>query len=154
MVPALGLTMLFSVSIGNSPLGNWSSCQGLEVNYNAKTFRELGTNDREFYYTEAITYPPLKLVRAMDATNSAVLQRWLAEQATLWDNARSTQAYAGQGAAITLYCYPGSGTPQAVYTWSLRGVYPSKWSGPGLDADKSNVAVETLELMHQGFLPT
>jgi phage tail-like protein len=41
---------------------------------------------------------------------------------------------------------------EMVATWSLRGVYPLKWSGPQLNADGRGVAVETLELFHEGFL--
>ena len=36
--------------------------------------------------------------------------------------------------------------------WSLVDVYPVKWTGPTLDAGGNQVAVETLELAHGGFL--
>jgi hypothetical protein len=31
-------------------------------------------------------------------------------------------------------------------------VYPSKWIGPELDAKSAGIAMEKLELMHEGFL--
>ena len=37
-------------------------------------------------------------------------------------------------------------------TWSLRNVYPSKWTGPDLDAMTAGIAMEKLELVHEGFL--
>ena len=40
----------------------------------------------------------------------------------------------------------------AVCSWELHGVYPVKWTGPSLDAGGNQVAVETLELAHNGFL--
>ena len=39
-----------------------------------------------------------------------------------------------------------------VANWMLRNVFPSKWSGPDLDATGNRVAVEQLELVHEGFL--
>jgi phage tail-like protein len=39
-----------------------------------------------------------------------------------------------------------------VCSWKLDGVYPVKWTGPSLDAGGNQVAVETLELAHNGFL--
>jgi len=41
---------------------------------------------------------------------------------------------------------------QPVFTWTLNGVLPAKWSGPSLDAGTAQVATETLELVHEGFL--
>ena len=42
------------------------------------------------------------------------------------------------------------GSPIA--TWNLDGVYPVKWNGPSLDIGNNQVATETLELSHNGFL--
>ena len=39
-----------------------------------------------------------------------------------------------------------------VATWSLMGVFPAKWQGPSLDIGANQVATETLELVHNGFL--
>jgi hypothetical protein len=41
---------------------------------------------------------------------------------------------------------------KAVTKWSLSGVLPVKWSGPQLGMDSNKIAMETLELSHQGFL--
>jgi phage tail-like protein len=41
---------------------------------------------------------------------------------------------------------------EEVASWNLTGVYPSKWTGPSLDANGKAVATETLELVHNGFL--
>ena len=34
--------------------------------------------------------------------------------------------------------------------WNIRNAFPSKWSGPGFDATSDAVAIETLELTHEG----
>jgi len=37
--------------------------------------------------------------------------------------------------------------------WKLQNAYPVKWSGPDLKATASEVAIETLELAHEGLIP-
>jgi len=39
-----------------------------------------------------------------------------------------------------------------IATWNLEGVFPVKWTGPSLDIGANQVATETLELAHNGFL--
>lgn len=46
------------------------------------------------------------------------------------------------------YQTPDGGTQQA---WEA---YPIKWEGPDFDAAKNEVAIESLEIAHQGFRPT
>jgi len=36
--------------------------------------------------------------------------------------------------------------------WNLRNAWPSKWSGPSFDATSDAIAIETLELTHEGVL--
>ena len=36
-------------------------------------------------------------------------------------------------------------------SWSLRGVWPAKYTGPQLNAGTNGVATEVLELVHHGF---
>ena len=39
-----------------------------------------------------------------------------------------------------------------VCRWNLTDVCPVKWTGPTLDASGNQIANETLELAHNGFL--
>jgi phage tail-like protein len=41
---------------------------------------------------------------------------------------------------------------EVVCSWGLTDAYPVKWTGPSLDAGGRQVAFETLELAHNGFL--
>ena len=38
-----------------------------------------------------------------------------------------------------------------VMEWQFRRAYPARWQGPELNASQGSVAVETLELVHQGL---
>jgi phage tail-like protein len=49
--------------------------------------------------------------------------------------------------SIVLYGYEG----MSAIRWNVTGALPVKWSGPTLKADASEVAVESIELIHSGF---
>ena len=38
-----------------------------------------------------------------------------------------------------------------VMRWSFRRAWPTKWSGPGLTAKNNEIALETLEIQHEGL---
>jgi phage tail-like protein len=38
-----------------------------------------------------------------------------------------------------------------VMEWQFRDAFPSKWLGPELNATQNSVAIETLEICHQGL---
>lgn len=151
--PILAVGMRFTVTVyglntsGGSDLGAWSSCKGLQVNIKPVTFREPGNNFNEWLLYADVSYPTVKLERAVTAAGSTKLKSWLTTQLRTWLEP-TTATRAGQTAVITL-C---DGAGRRVTSWTLRGVRPAGWTGPTLAADKSAVAIETLELAHEGFL--
>lgn len=40
---------------------------------------------------------------------------------------------------------------QEVMRWNFRRAWPCKWSGPGLNAKNNEIALETLEICHEGL---
>lgn len=147
--PPLGMAMRFDVVIGTMNLGSWSSCRGIQVDFKPARLRELGTNGYHRVLMPDIEYATITLERAMDSRGSAVIQQWLAAQAKLWLTGTPTGVpYPGETGRITLY--DTRATPVA--SWTVYGVYPSKWTGPTLSGKDGGVAVESLELAHEGFL--
>lgn len=47
--------------------------------------------------------------------------------------------------SITLFDDKG----EAVLRWNLTGAFPTKWSGPELDAGSATIAIESLELSYE-----
>jgi phage tail-like protein len=41
---------------------------------------------------------------------------------------------------------------QPVAKWTLKNAVPQSWKGPQLSATGKGVAMETLEIVHEGFL--
>lgn len=135
----LGLTTRFIVEMDNTKLGGWSKCDGLSVNFNIYKYEPLGMNGTLPVLPDRITYDKITLTRAVNDVDTPKVMAWLA--------ARANKAATGTGSIAVLGT---DGKP--VMVWHLRGVYPAKWKGPTLDASSKNIALETLELHHEGFL--
>jgi phage tail-like protein len=135
----LGLSMRFAVVVDGVDLGGWASCQGLSVSFNLVERKEGGVNDRTVWLPGRVTYPRVTLARAMTAADSAKVMTWLAGMV---DKA------SGGTAKITLF----DAHNKEVSSWSLQNVLPFTWKGPSLSATSHEVALETLELVHEGFL--
>ncbi|NBH06057.1 phage tail protein [Amycolatopsis sp. SID8362] len=143
----LGLAMRFVVEIDGLNLGQWASCKGLAVKCKPFMLRERGNAFYDEVLPGEISFTPITLERAMDATSSKTVQEWLRSTFENWLDNTSAEPYRGGTARITLL----DGAGQTVMTWSLIGVYPTAWTGPTLSAKDNNVAIETLELTHEGF---
>lgn len=144
-----GMTMRFKVSVDGLSLGHWASCEGLKVEFATEPIKNGGHYDYEAALPLTVKYSPVTLKRAMMKSDSDKVLAWLRKIAAQWTNYDGTGGtYQGGTAQITLLdIYSGT-----VQTWVLRGVRPSSWSGPALNAKQAEVAVETLVIEHQGFL--
>ncbi len=137
-MPEQGLNLMFKVDLhGHDSLGNWTKCEGLAVEYEVQEYMEGGQNGFVHRLPGRCKFTNIKLTRPIDR-GSADVARWVAGQ---------RDAPKRQDAAITVL----DNQRQEVTRWELTGVYPVKWSGPSLDAAGNQVALEVLELAHNGF---
>jgi phage tail-like protein len=135
--PALGLR--FKVTIdGQIELGNWQKCDGLNVEYDIQEYREGGQNGFVHRLPGRAKYENVKLTRPVDSATKSVAT-WLA----------SVQRGVSRGTAQITVLDPSG---EQVAEWVLADVFPARWSGPSLDVNGNQVAMETLELVHNGFL--
>ena len=134
-----GLTLRFKVIIdGYGSLGNWGKCEGLAVEYDVHEYKEGGQNG----YVAQAAGPGLLPEHQADSSGGQrfrLVAGWLA----------SIQGVvARQTAQVAILDAEGS----VVTAWNFMDAYPVKWSGPTLDVGSNSVAMETLELAHNGFL--
>ncbi|WP_326853344.1 phage tail protein [Actinocrinis sp.] len=154
---SFGLVMRFAVTFTSADgkditnLGEWSSCKGLKVEFKTETVKQGGVYDHEVKLPSQVTYSPVILERAMEQQNSQRLQAWLGRLVTNWMNYDESKKYPYPMGHVTIVLQDAHQRPVA--SWTLDHAYPASWSGPTLDAKGNTVALETLTLEHQGFLP-
>jgi phage tail-like protein len=142
-----GLSARFGVEIGGTNLGSWGQCKGLSVQFDAKVVQVGGVYDHDVYLPDRVKYSSISLRRAINQKDSKALQTWLAGKSDTWIN-DPNGAEKGDNATITLF----DARLQPVLTWELHHVYPAKWTGPELDGASAGIAMEELQIIHEGFL--
>lgn len=136
---APGLALSFDVQIDGVSVATFTGCSGLSAQYEAFDWKEGGDNGTVVRLPGRLSYGNVRLTRSVDA-DSGKLAAWFSQQQSL--PARRT-------AVIQLY----DGNRSLVTKWTLEGAWPLSYTGPTLATgeDGNAVAVETLELAHQGF---
>jgi phage tail-like protein len=141
----LGLAMWFRISIDGLDLGYWQSCRGLGAKFNPMPLRVTGDYVGQYYLPGDVGYNVISLERAVHKASSDRLQAWLIKVMDSWKDGTGDET---RGTAkITLLDAEG----KEAGSWLLYGVRPSSWSGPDLSTSAAKVAVERLELVHEGF---
>jgi hypothetical protein len=83
---SFGLALRFTVDVGNTSLGTWSKCEGIEMHFDTMKYQEGGAPGATWNYTHYATgranYVPIKLTRAVTPQASTALLKWLSQQAS------------------------------------------------------------------------
>jgi phage tail-like protein len=134
----VAVSVCFMVSIDYMPLGAFNSCEGLGIEVVMEQREEGGNNGMVWNLPTRLKYPNVRLGRPLT---------WQTQLTSGWFNtyARRTQRH-----TAIIQAHTPAGMP--VGTWALNGVLPVRWSGPKLGANDNVVALETLELAHEGFI--
>lgn len=129
---------MFKVKIDGQDLGLWNSFEGLGMETTIETREEGGNNAFVHQLPGRLKYTNIKIARPVgrDSEDVAI---WLSGMAN--EVKRTTAVITALG--------PDN---KEIVSWSLDGVVPVKWTGPGFNVDQPKVAVETLELAYHGFL--
>ncbi|MFF2625361.1 phage tail protein [Kitasatospora griseola] len=132
------VSSLFSLSIGTYAMGSFTRCDGLGCFMEMEERVEGGTNGRVWQLPTRLRYPPVVLSRPL-TRQTVLIWAWLQQQANI------PVRLPGQLVALGPDRRP-------IVRWLLDGVVPVRWTAPSFDADQSQVARETLEIAHNGFL--
>jgi phage tail-like protein len=132
------VTVGFTVKIDGHDLGAFVSCEGLSFEVAIEAREEGGNNRFVHQLPGRIKYSNVKFTRPINAYSAAVA-RWFASMSS---QIRRTQA---EICAVSM-------DGKVITRWGLTGVIPVRWSGPTLSADSPQLAKETLEIAHHGFL--
>jgi phage tail-like protein len=116
----------------------FKSVGGLRYETEAIPVREGGANDTTFMLPGATKWSPLVLKQGF--TGSSALLAWRED----WIAGTMTRIETGKIIQLDTALNP-------VATWTFYQGWPSKWEVSELDASKSELAIETLEITHNGL---
>nr|CBH39152.1 conserved hypothetical protein [uncultured archaeon] len=131
------LNFRFLVEIQGLIVGGFSEVSGLQAETETEEIQEGGVNDYVHKLPKITKYPNITLKRGI--TDSEALWKWHQEVVN--------GIIMRKSGFIILMDSEGN----EKWRWSFEDAYPVKWQGPDLKADSSAVAVETLELAHNGL---
>ena len=123
--------------IARAALGGFSEASGLEMALEIEEYKEGGRNDGLRLFPTRITWPHLRLKRGI--AHSDDLWQW------------HYRFVEGRGVRRDGIVALHNDLHQPVRVWQFRRGLPVKWTGPALNAGQSEVAVEELEIAHEGL---
>jgi phage tail-like protein len=135
----------FLMQIDNVTKAGFSEVNGLSNDSNVMEYRE-GSDNNHGVNT-------VRLLTGLMKFNRLVLKRGVIQDPSLWNWRLSVLQgnTVRQSGSITLL----DEGRNKVMSWSFHDGWPAKWEGPPLNAKTSEVAIETLEIAHEGlFLDT
>jgi len=120
--------------------GGFAECTGLEASMAVDEWREGGRNDAVLKFPGRISHPNLRL------------RRGLAVSTELWTWHEQFLLGRGRRRDGVIELLNDLGEP--VRTWRFRRGLPVRWAGPTMNATASAMAIEELEIAHEGLFVT
>jgi len=131
------LSFRFLVEIQGLIVGGFSEVSGLNAETEVEIIEEGGVNDHVHRLPKKTKHPNLVLKRGI--TDSDALWKWHQDVAN------------GKISRKSGYIILVDSEGNEKWRWNFIEAYPVKWSGPELKAGSNSVAVESLELVHNGI---
>lgn len=128
----------FLVEITGMVVAGFSEVSGLQAETEIEEYREGGVNHFVHKRPKLTKYPNLTLKRGL--ADSEELFKWYLDVA----------AGHFERKQVSIIILDPAGNE--LWRWNFSRAYPVKWSGPELKADSSALAVETVELVHEGLI--
>jgi phage tail-like protein len=122
---------------GQAVRGSFMEASGLEAEVSPIEYRN-GSED--------IT---VRKIPGLKKFTNITLKRGVTGDLAFWNwivEAMNGQVRRAEGSVVLL-----DENRQEVMRWNFRRGWPSKWTGPGLNAANNEIAMETLEICHEGL---
>jgi phage tail-like protein len=128
----------FAVELDGITRMGFKQCSGLDSTSGVTKYRE-GTD------------PSLgqRQLPGLVSFSNISLQRGITDDHALWDWRNSVATGTPSRRTISIILRDDAGAEKI--RWNIKNCFPVKWSGPSLDATSDAVAIETLELAHEGI---
>jgi len=120
-----------------APAGGFSECTGLELALDIEEYKEGGSNGTVVRLPTRAKWTNLRLKRGVA----------LSDDLWLWHYGFVQGIVSRRDGVVTLQ----DEQQNPVKVWSFKRGLPVRWTGPSLNAMQSQVAVEELEIAHEGL---
>lgn len=120
-----------------SPAGGFSECSGIEMSLDVEEYKEGGNNGCSLQFPTRVKLTHLRLKRGLA----------LSDDLWNWHYSFVQGQVVRRDGVVSLL----DEQQNPVKTWSFRRGLPVKWSGPSLNAMTNQVAIEELEIAHEGL---
>ena len=124
-------------AVGDVALGGFSECSGLEMSMKIEEYNEGGNNGSALKFPGRVSHGNLTLKKGQ-GTSSA-----------LWDWHYGFVTGQGKRRDGMVTLLDARQLPNNV--WYFRRGLPVKYSGPSMNAAQSQVAIESIEIAHEGL---
>lgn len=128
----------FVVSIDGVVASAFSEVSGLDASIDVIDYREGNSKN-----------PIDQRLPGLSHVSNIVLKRGLTSDLSLWNWFAAVMGGLVDRRNLTITLLDQAEKP--VLVWRLRNAWPSKWIGPTLNANSCEVAIETLEITHEGL---
>jgi phage tail-like protein len=136
--PVLGFN--FRVEINGVFEAGFNEVTGLQAEIEVQEYREGGVNDFIHKFAGPTRFPA-----------NLVLKNGITDSTKLWSWYQDVMRGKFTRKSLDIVLLDAAGDEKR--RWKFKNAYPVKWNGPGLKATASEVALESLELAHEGFSP-
>ncbi|MBK7825898.1 phage tail protein [Nannocystis sp.] len=128
----------FAIELDGITGTGFKECSGLDRTQSASDYRE-GTD------------PTLskRKIPGLVSWSNITLKRGLSTDHALWDWQQKAVSGKVDRRAISIILLDDTGAERM--RWNVRAAWPVKWSGPAFDAGSDAIAIESLELAHEGI---
>lgn len=132
------LSARFLVEIEGILVAGFQEVTGMQVETETEDYREGGVNEYVHRLAGPTKYP-----------QNLVLKKGLTDMESLWRWHQDVVRGKIERRNATILLLDRAGLP--AMWWDVTGALPVRWSGPEFRAEQGAVAVEQLELVHQGI---
>jgi len=123
--------------ITTQPAAGFSECTGLELTMPPEEYKEGGRNGCVLKFPNRVTWSNL------------ILKRGITADPSLWQWHYAFVQGRGQRRDGMIVLQDDERSP--IRIWHFRRGLPVKWTGPALHGSQNSVAIETLEIAHEGL---
>jgi phage tail-like protein len=125
-------------AIQHIALGGFSECSGLETSQKIEEYNEGGRNSEVLKFPGRVSW------------NNIVLRHGIPSNTDLWDWYYSFVEGRGRRRDGVIVLQNDLHLP--VNIWNFKRGLPAKWTGPSMNATQNNIAIEAIEIAHEGLL--